>query len=101
MIRSPSAEADVIGMDGNLDDSLLPVLKHSVSLLDILQTIPVSNQRRRVDQPLFNQRENLGTVAAVHTAGLEGQVLAVHVRERQYLRTVIESDYGDYCIRAG
>ena len=46
-----------------------------MSLLNILQTIPVSNQRCRVDQPLFNQRENLGTVAAVNTASLEGEIL--------------------------
>ena len=46
-----------------------------MSLLNILQTIPVSNQRRGVNQPLLNKRENLGTGAAVNTAGLEGEIL--------------------------
>ena len=72
-----------------------------MSLLNILQTIPVSNQRRGVNQSLLYKRENLGTGAAVNTAGLEGEILAVHVRERQYLRSVIEGDYGDCCIGAG
>ena len=46
-----------------------------MSLLNILQTIPVSNQRRGVNQSLLYTRENRGTVAAVHTAGLEGEIL--------------------------
>ena len=36
-------------------------------------------------------RTNLG--AENYAAGLEGEVLAVHVRERQYLRMVIEGDH--------
>ena len=35
IIRSPSAEADVIGMDGNLDDTIHLVLEDTVSLLDV------------------------------------------------------------------
>ena len=46
-----------------------------MSILNILQTIPVSNQRCRINQPLLYKRENLGTVATVHTAGLEGEIL--------------------------
>ena len=35
MIRSASAEADVIGMDGNLDYTIHLVLEDTVSLLDV------------------------------------------------------------------
>ena len=37
--------------------------------------MPVSNQRRGVNQSLLYKRENLGTGAAVHTARLEGEIL--------------------------
>ena len=53
--------------DSNLDDSFHLILKHLIGLLNILQTIPVSNQRRGVNQSLLYKRENLGTVTAVHT----------------------------------
>ena len=62
-------------------------------LLNILQTIPVSNQRRGVNQSLLYKRENLGTGAAVNTAGLEGEILDAQkpVASVEYIGEVITS----------
>ena len=77
----------------NLYYSIFPILKHLIRLLNILQTIPVSNQRRGVNQSLLYKRENLGTGAAVNTAGLEGEILDAQkpVASVEYIGEVITS----------
>ena len=59
----------------HLNHSIFLSLKHPVSLLNILQLIPMCNQRRGVDLSLLDQSEDLGAVAGVHAAGFEGEVL--------------------------
>ncbi len=39
----------------------------------------MGDQQRGVDLALLNQRQCLGTLAAAHTTGLEGQILTVHL----------------------
>ena len=64
-----------------------------MSLLNILQTMPVSNQQRGVNQSLRYKRANIGTVAAVNTAGLEGEILDAQkpVASVEYIGEVITS----------
>ena len=57
------------------------------------------NERRSVNLSLRYQPENFGTVATVYSACLEGEVLAVHVGQGKYLRTVIQSHNGHNGIR--
>ena len=40
--------------------------------------------------PLRDQIQRLGTVAAVHPAGLEGQVFTIHLGQGQHLVLVIQ-----------
>ena len=68
-----------IGLNRHLNHPIQFPLEHPVRLLDILQLIPVRNQRRGVDLALFDEPQDLGAVAAVHAAGFEGEVFAVHV----------------------
>ena len=69
----------------NLNNPIQLVFKEVVSFLDILQLIAVGDQRGGIDLALFDQAENLGAVAAVDATGFEGQIFAVHLRQRQRL----------------
>ena len=46
----------------------------------------------RIQSALCDQPQYFLTIAAVYTAGLEGEVLAVHIRQRQSLSLVIKSN---------
>ena len=61
----------------------------------------MSDQRRCINLALLDQTEDFRAVAAVHTSGLEGQILAVHIGQRECLRLVIESNYRHNSIRSG
>lgn len=61
----------------------------------------MGNQWRGVKLPLLNQPQNLPAVAAIYPAGLEGQVFAVHLRQGEGLRLLIEGHHGDQPIGAG
>lgn len=58
------------------------------------------NQRCGVESPLLDEREDFGTVATVHAAGLECKVLAIHLRQRQGLRFFVECDNGYNRVRS-
>lgn len=102
MKQYPNVELSILfAFHSNLNRTIFPILKDSVSLFNILQTIPVGDKRCSVNQSLLDQREYLRTVAFIHTASLESEVLTVHIWKRKHLRTVIKCDYCDDCIRAG
>ena len=48
------------------------------------------DERFRIQSSLCDQPQCFLTIAAVYTAGLEGEVLAVHIRQRQCLSLVIK-----------
>ena len=50
---------------------------------------------------LLYQAKNLLAVTTVHATGLEGQVLSIHVWQRQDLWLVIKGNYRYYRIRTG
>ena len=66
----------------NLNNPIQFVLEDVASLLNIFQLIAVSDQRGGIDLACFDESEDLSAVAAVDTAGFEGQVLAIHIRQR-------------------
>ena len=82
-------------MDGYLDDSIQLILEYSIGLVDIAECKVVGYEWRGVYLALFNQRQYILAITAVNAAGLEGEVLAVHVRKRKNLRFVVESYYRD------
>ena len=94
-----SAEIDVVRMNGYLDDAIQLILEYSVGLVDVAECEVMGYEWRGVYPALFNQRQYLLAVASVHTAGLEGEVLSVHIRKRKNLRLVIESHYRDNGVR--
>ena len=54
----------------NLNNPIQFILKEMICLLDILQLIAMGDQRGGIDFALFDEAEDLGTVAAVDTAGV-------------------------------
>ena len=78
MKQYPSVELSIIfAFHSNLNRAIFPILKDPVGLFNILQTIPVGNKRCSVNQSLLDQREYLRTVASIHAASLESEVLTV------------------------
>nr|DAL56230.1 MAG TPA_asm: hypothetical protein [Caudoviricetes sp.] len=59
------------------------------------------DERRGVDPPLGDQLQDLAAVASIHPAGLEREVLAVHVGQRQLLRPVVQRHDRHHGVRAG
>ena len=54
------------------------------------------DQRLGIELALGNEFERFLAVATVNAAGLEGQVLAVHIRQRQSLRLVVNLLYHNF-----
>ena len=54
-----------------------------------------------VQLPGGDQVQGLGTVAAIHPAGLEGEILAVHVGQREQLRPVVKGHHRHHRIGPG
>ncbi len=90
-----------VSCDSNLYDAVQPILKDPIGLLDLRQRKTVGNQRCGVQLPLFDQRENLCTITAVHTAGLEREILSVHLRQGQRLILFVQGHYRHHGIGAG
>ena len=57
------------------------------------------DQRLGIELALGNKLQRFLAIATVNAAGLEGQVLAVHIRQRQGLRLVVKSHHRDDRIR--
>ena len=56
---------------------------------------------RSVNLSVGYQAKNFGTIAAVHASSLEREVLTIHVRQREHLRTVVKGHHGNNRIRTG
>lgn len=61
----------------------------------------MGDERGGVYFALFDEGEDFGAVAAVHSACFEGQVFAVHVGQGEKLGGVIEGYDGDGGVGAG
>ena len=53
------------------------------------------DQRLGIELALGDELQRFLTVATVNAAGLEGQILAVHIRQRQGLRLVVKRHHRD------
>ena len=63
----------------HLHDPVAALLKQIVRRFDLIQWENMRDERCGINLAFRNQPEDLGTVAAVYPARLEGEVLAVHV----------------------
>jgi len=72
-----------------------PIFEYAVCFFDLVQRECVGYQGRGVDAALLDELQRLGAVAAVNAAGLECQVLAVHIGQRQRLDVIIARHHGD------
>ena len=88
-------------LDGNLYHAVLAVFEQPIGFVDAFEREAVGDQWRCVDKALLYKMQYLGAVAAVDAARFEREVFAVHIWQRQHLRTVVQSHYGDNGIRAG
>ena len=87
--------------NSNLNNPIQLILKEVVSFFNILQLVAVGDQRGSIDLTCFNEGKNLSAVAAIDTAGFEGQIFAVHLRQGQGLGLVVESHHRDDGIGPG
>lgn len=81
------------GRDGALDAVVLSLFEDAVALQDLVQGQAVGDERVGVDAAALDKADQLRAVGGVHTAGTEGQVLAVHQVQGQALRFFIR----EYC----
>ena len=58
------------------------------------------DQRLSIELPFCNELQRFLTVAAVNASGLEDQIFAVHIRQRQGLCLIIKRHHRDDRIRA-
>ena len=84
-----SAEA-AVSTPLHLDHAVPPVFEQRIGLLDAAEGVGVGDEGQGVQLALCDEAQGLSAVAAVHTAGLEGQIFAVHIRQREGLRLVVE-----------
>ena len=61
----------------------------------------ISAQSQPSTLTALDQPQDFCGVAAIDAARFEREVFAVHIWQRQHLRTVVQSHYGDNGIRAG
>ena len=93
LLCGAAASVDALTFDCDLYHAVPFVFKQVVGLLDPAQGVSVGDERFRIQLALCDEAQRFLTVAAIDTARLEGQVLAVHLRQRQGLRRVIQRDH--------
>ena len=81
------------GPHHHLEHAILLGLEKPVGLHHVRQRIGVGDQRLRIQLPGRDQTQDLPTAAGVHAAGLEGQILAVHLGQRQALALFVHSSH--------
>jgi len=91
----------LLGFDGNFNHTVPAVLKEGIGFVDALECIGMGNERGSVDLPCRNQLQCFGTVAAIHAAGFEGEIFAIHLRQGQRLGTVVQGHHRHDGIGAG
>ena len=59
------------------------------------------DKRRDINLSRLYQTENLGTIASIHSTGLESQILTIHIGQRKYLRIIIKRHNRNHRIGTG
>ena len=84
----------------DLNDSVAFIFKQLIRLGDLCERIGMRDQRLGIKLAIGNEFQRLFAVATINAAGLECQILAVHIRQRQGLRLVVKCHHSDDGIRA-
>ena len=84
----------------HLNHTIQFVLKQMVRPGDICEFVAMRNQWRGVNLARLDKAQNLRTIAAVHAARFEDQILAVHLGQRQHLRLIVQRHNRHNRIRA-
>ena len=71
------------------DNSISLLLKDFIGFCYPLQWETVRDERCCVDFALLDELQDFLSVTSIHTSCLEGEVLAVHLRQRQQLWFII------------
>ena len=77
------------------------VFEDTVGFLDFAQREAVRDEGSGVDLADFNQTKHLLAVATIHTTGLEGEVLAIHIGQGKHLGLVVKGNHGYNSIGSG
>lgn len=83
-------------MNGYFYDSVFLVFEDSVRFFYSAEWKTMCDEWGSVYLSLLYKMKHFFAVASVYTTGLEGEVLAVHIWQRQYLGFVIKCYYCDY-----
>ena len=75
----------------HFDNSISLLLKEFIGFCYPLQWETVGDERCGVYLSFLDEVQDFLAVTPIHTAGLKGEILAVHLWQRQYLWLVIES----------
>ena len=78
-----------------------PVFEYAVCFFDFYQGKTVCDKRRGINLSRLYQTENLGTIASIHSTGLESQILTIHIGQRKYLRLIIKRHNRNHRIGTG
>ena len=75
---------------GDFHHAVRPPLEQVVRAVEFGKRERMRDEWRGIDLPLRDEPHDLAALAAVHAARLEGEVLPVHIGERQHLRRVVQ-----------
>ena len=87
--------------NGHLNHPIQLVLEDVVGLLNLTQRETMRDERSSVNLSLLNQAKNFLAIASVDAACLEGEILAIHIGQRQKLWLVVKGHYGHDGIGSG
>lgn len=85
----------------HFDDSISLLLKEFIGFCYPLQWETVRDERCGVYLTLLDELQDFLAITSIHTSRLEGEVLAVHLWQRQHLWLVIKGNNCHYCIGTG
>ena len=88
-----------VRIDCYLYNTVTAAFKQTVCLLNAAQRKAVGYERRCVDFTIYDKPQYFITITTVNASGLEREVFAVHIRQRQYLGMLIKSHHSDNGIR--
>ena len=82
-------------------DIISSFLEQIIRRFNLIQRENMCDERCSIQFAALDQPQDFCGVAAVHAAGLEREVFAVHIGQRQRLRLVIQRNDSDDRIRSG
>lgn len=77
--------------NSNFYNVVAAVFKQIVGFLNLGEGVSMGYQRGCVNLTLGYKSKYLDAIATIHATGLKYQIFAIHVRQRQHLRLIIES----------